>query len=492
MKKNTFYIVLWIIISYWFFLRFHNLWFQSFWIDEWYSSIVSYFANLNWFIPKLPSWIYDFSQYLFTLFQVISFKIFWVSDFSARFFSVIFNILTWWVLLLFVYKFLANFLKEKNKNIVYFVIILLAILFFLSNWEIIWARQARFYSLLGLFFISIVYFMFEVFFLKNKKYFKYLILSLSFWLIYHPFIWSLLPIFLLFLVLEIWNDKKLDKKYLYWILIWWVLFFLQKLFFYVFSKNINIWVNPTDIWNLAKYYMMYYHNHLLENLWIVYLLFFISIIILLFKKTKFGIFILLVWFINFYVITHKWIMFHTRYVFHLYPIILIWFSYIFYFFLKNYKILNWLVVLIVLFLIAFTYKFNFLPNDEYFIDYTSPQPNFKQAYKNISWNIVSWFWQICVWYKKTLNKKINCKYTLSVDLTWYPWRKKKLQKLKNDRYTWLEYFRNKNISWFTFVLDDLTIRRALNKKMIDSIFKKCKLIYKSWKKYNFIWVWQCK
>jgi len=496
--KKYFYILLFFVLFYAIFLRFYYLWFQSFWIDEGYSSIVSYFANLNNFIPKLPTWIYDFSQYFWTIFQVISFKLFWLSDFSARFFSVILNILTWLIVLLFTSK-LINWQKwDKNNIIVYLTLLIVAILFYFSNWEIIWARQARFYSLLAFLFILITYLLFEVFILKNKKYFRYLMIFLPLWLIFHPFLWSLWVVFLIYFWYQLFEDKKIDKREIIWLFVWAFIFLIFKFIFFYFSNKIWIWVHPVDIGNLSNWYIKYYNIHLIENLWIVYILFFIWMIILLYKIPKIGLFFLLIWFINFYVITHKWIMFHTRYVFHLYSIIFIvsWyliFSLIKSIFKKNKYIYGWLWI-IILFLLFFTYKFNFLPKKEYFIDFTSPQPNFKWAYKSIenySWNIISWFSHMCLWYQKTLKWEFNCKYWLRVDLTWYPGNKEKLLKIMKDRYTWMKYYTWDSYTWFVFVLDDLSLRRNLNKNLIWKVLKNCKLIYKSWKRYDFIWVWKC-
>ncbi len=502
--KKIFFLILGIIIIYGSFLRFYHLWFQSFWIDEGYSSIVSYFMQLNSFIPKLPSGIYDFSQYFFNFFQTVSFALFWTSDFSARLFSVLLNILTWLLLLLFSYEWIVYLYKKPNKKLVYIVLIVLWVLFYFSNWEIIWSRQARFYSLLVFLFLLCLYLLFKVFILNDEKYFKYLVILLSIWIVFHPFMWSLLLIFLIYLWYEVYKNKKLPKEYVNWLIIWLIIFLIQKWIIFYFAWNVNLWLNPHDIWSLEKYYVNYYNKHLFFQLWIIYILFFIWIIYLLYKDTKLWFFVLLAWFVNVYTITHKWILFHTRYVFHLYTLILFVFTLVFYWLIEKIfehkDIIKYLYMFFVLFIlveIIFTYKFNFFPKKEYFIDWTSPQPNFKWAYSFVNWNltwskIISWFPHMCLWYQKILNWKFNCKYWLKVNLTGHLKSEEKLKQLKNDRYTWIRYFTWNTYTWFVFVLDDLSLRMNLDKDLVWKVLKNCKLVYRNWKRYNFIWVWDCR
>gem|GEM_PF-7117158 len=78
-------------------------------------------------------------------------------------------------------------------------------------------------------------------------------------------------------------------------------------------------------------------------------------------------------------------MFHSRYMLHLYPIIIMVGTYFFYIIINSFfyeknnikKLLYIFLSMFLLFKIFTTYNFTIIPKKNYYIDSTSPQPNFK-------------------------------------------------------------------------------------------------------------------
>ena len=514
------YIILGVIFIYSIFLKFYFLWEQSFWIDEGFSSYISQqFFESNIDFTKPEYLLHNFSQ-------IISFNIFWISDFSARFFSVIFSIIN----TIFIYLISIKLFKNKKQAIVS------TLIFSFLTWEIIWARQARFYSLLQLIFTINLYLNISIVkqyldntknnkkikknnisFLKNN-YLNFFIIISYIWILFHPFLYSNLVIFWVSIFYVILNKISLSTegfsplkyfkqksvkqkaKALFWY-IWKKYFTLIILLIILIIEiikyinnlwNIWIWISKTLPEEFINNYINNYNNHLFLELGILYFLFIVSLFIFAIKR-KFVelIFLWFSFFFIFYIISQKWFLFHTRYILILYPLIIVWASYsIFYFYnlVKN-NILKYIYLIIVFILILITAKFTFLPEKEYNIDYTSPQPNFKEAYNIIpnKSKIISWFPMMCEWY---FWNKWECIYHLPVDYVWSPKSIKNTLDRWKDNYTKLPYLLNLNQlkKWkkYYFVLDDLSLKRTINKKLIKNIFNNWKIIFDNWKKYNNI------
>jgi len=193
----------------------------------------------------------------------------------------------------------------------------------------------------------------------------------------------------------------------------------------------------------------------------------------------------------FYVIAYEGKMYHTRYMLILFPIFIVTSSY-FIFYIYNLikdEFFNKFYLILLLIVIFSTASFTFLPQAKYFIDYTSPQPNFKWAYSVIpEWQeVLTGFPMLCEWY---YSDKWVCKYTLPID---YVWDKNNIQKLLDrwkDNYTNIKYLtkinqlkRNKD---YYFILDNLTVSRMIDRNLLKSILKNSKAIYNNWDKYNNI------
>lgn len=507
MNKISYYLILSLILFYGIYLRFYELDTWSFWIDEWYSSLVSYFSYLNSFIPKLINGNLYISQYLFTFSQSISFSIFWVSDFSARLPSFIF-----WIIQILIYFIFANAILKntKYKNI---YILFLFFIFVLSTWQIIWTREARFYELLSLLYLLNIYFLWQYFVKNNKNIFKYFIIILILSLLFHPFFLSILIISIfLFLYKIIKNKNKNDYKKLIYIFISLNIYLIIDLIIrYITVWQTNITQTVTQInYNLDLNFLTYinfYLRSIYSELWIIFIAYIIMIIYFLLKKKYIEFIIFWISFIINIVAISYWYMAHSRYMFHLYSIItFIWGLWIILFInFINKKFKNKLITIITIFITFFTitqtYKLTIIPQRFYYIDFTSPKPNFKMAYNFLEKNyfdekIISWFPHICYWYN--IRNFQKCEYAININLTWNKNNESYLEKRQRENYTNINFIndikdleKNKN---YLFVLDDLSIKNMINKKLFDEINNNCALIYKDvwdYESSNFIWIWRC-
>ncbi len=510
MKKIIFYISMLVIFIYWIYIRYYELWTWSFWIDEWYSSIVSYFASLNNFIPYLASGKYDFSQYLFTFFQSISFYSFWISDYSARLPSFVF-----WIINILIYYLLSIELLKNNKNR-YLATFSIMFVFIFSTWQIIWTREARFYELLSFLYLINIYFLWKYTLTNNFRYYLLFFIFALTWILFHPFCFWLILIWLIVLFYNIYKEKNYNKfSLILWFFIIWLIYLLIDIWFkYISSWDIYLSESIPKVNNINNYnyinYLLLYIKNLYNELWIIFITYSIWVIYMLYRKKiyEFLIFWLLVA-INILIISY-WYMAHTRYMFHLYSIItLIWWynMFIFWEYLiskYNYrfkKIISVWIILLFTIWIYFTYNLTIVPQRFYYIDYTSPKPNFKMAYNYLNQNykdsnIISWFPQLCYWYN--INNTQKCKYAINVNLIWNKNLINELKELKYENYTNLEFINNleniKNIENYYFLLDDLTIKNAINKNLIEDIIDKCDLFYKdiwNYESNNLLWIWHC-
>ena len=128
-----------------FYLRFNNLGNLSFWVDELFTTYAA-IGLLEHGTPVMPSGMSYTRSILNTSLIALSFKIFGISEFSARIVSVIFGTLT----IPLVYLMGA---KAANKR----VGLLAAVLITFSVWEIVWAREARMYAQFQFFYLLTAY-----------------------------------------------------------------------------------------------------------------------------------------------------------------------------------------------------------------------------------------------------------------------------------------------------------------------------------------------
>ena len=132
-----------------FLLRIYHLGAPSFWMDEAISSNVAA-ALVKQGTPSFPSGVIYMRSILNTFFISLSFRIFSISEFSARFPSVIFGTLT--IPLVYLIG-----VKLGNRKIA----LISALFITFSVMEIAWSRQARMYQQLQFFYLASVYFFYE-------------------------------------------------------------------------------------------------------------------------------------------------------------------------------------------------------------------------------------------------------------------------------------------------------------------------------------------
>ncbi|MBS9775418.1 hypothetical protein KGV52_01750 [Candidatus Gracilibacteria bacterium] len=257
-------------------------------------------------------------------------------------------------------------------------------------------------------------------------------------------------------------------------------------------------ISQSTDFEMKKNYFLLYISHL--SIWtgILFLCSVFGVFLLVFQKNfKKGFIFGFSYIFIFGVIVFKGFLFHTRYVFILYPIIILLGVYaIFYFyelfkkkFPDSYSSIQYLIL--VVFLLIFPGKYTFFPQTFYEIDYSSPQPNFKEAYTKISKNaeVISGFPVLCEWY---FGEKGNCSYALAVDYVGDKEKnfQEKILKRGKDNYTNLKYLYSlddlKDGKTYYFVIDKLTKTNIIQKEVMKKLEEKGEIIYKNGEKYNEI------
>ncbi|MDP2090183.1 MAG: glycosyltransferase family 39 protein [Candidatus Gracilibacteria bacterium] len=511
MKKIIFYIILLFIFIYGVYIRYYELGTGSFWIDEGYSSIVSYFSYLNNFIPFLPNDKYDFGNYIFTFLQNISFKNFGISDYSARIPSFVLGILNMIIYFIFSKELLKN---NKHKNI---ALLFMMFLFTFSTWQIIWSREARFYELLSFIYLSNTYLLWKYSLNNDFKYYLWFLVLTLIGVIFHPFCFGFFIVGLILFIYKIIKEREKNKYIsLFGLIIVLLIYGIIDLGFkYISIKNLNITNSIPLLNSLGDFnyitYLYFYIESIYNQLGIIFISYIIGIGYYIYKGkvVEFIIFGLLI-IINILFISYGY-MAHTRYMFHLYSIITLIGGYsiinIIGYLLDDYigKFKKSLIIITIIVSIVGIYKsynLTILAQRFYYIDYTSPKPNFKMAYSYLEKNhpksfIVSGFPHLCYWYN--LKNVDICKYGIKINLTGSKNLDKNIIDAKYENYTNISYLNDikeiDNIEKYYFVLDDLTIKNSLNKQFINNIINNCQLIYKDIgnnEPSNFLGIWHCK
>lgn len=506
MKKLFFYGILIFFICYGIYLRGYELSTGSFWIDEWYSSLIAYFITQNNFLPKLAGGMYEFSQYFFHLFQAFSFSFLWFSDFSARLPSFLLSL--FFIVLYYIFSFhLTKEIRYKNVAVLF-----LMFLFLFSTWQIIWSREARFYEMLALFYLIVTFFLYKYIQTKREIYVMIFFIFLLIGLVFHHFFLAFIPIALVLFLYDFFSRKKMRPLLLLVgtvFLYGGIQIFLKK----ISGAQVSIWNVFPEINYLKEYefftFFTFYIQVLIEQLGVIFYFYLIGVLYFLFSK-KWQEFLLFWWifFINIIAISF-WYFAHSRYIFHLFSIITLfwWYSVIMIweYCIEKSKLLSEKIGVFVLLGAIFvsiiqTFQFTFLPQRFYYIDATSPKPNFKTTYEYIQATypeakIISWFPHMCFWYNREDPKK--CEFALRVNLIGKPTFNQAIMKRTIENYTAVKYIDSiseLDIWNYLFVLDDLTLKNSVDDELINEIKEKCYMFYRDVWNYehnNFIWIWKC-
>ena len=192
-----------------------------------------------------------------------------------------------------------------------------------------------------------------------------------------------------------------------------------------------------------------------------------------------------------YALVIKWYLMHSRYALLMMPLLVLS-SVILIYYLYSYSKLKYVNIIISLVILAaslFTTHYQILPQNDYYFDYTSPQPDFKSAYDAIpDWeNVVSGFPTLCDWY---YSSRGNCSNAIRVDLV-HDWKTKVKEKQVED-YTKIAYIDNLsqlNPWTYYFVIDNLTNKSwSINKTLYKQITERWRVLFDSWESYNNIFV----
>lgn len=378
---NTKSLTLLAIIFFGFFLRVYKLNEQSYWIDEGYT-LNAVISNIEKAYPILDSGeAYD-RAILNTYLISGSVFAFGFNEVAVRIISVLFGILTVYLIFLISKKIL-------NGQIA----ILASFMTAFSYWQIAWSRQARMYTQLQFFFFLSLYLFNSLFEKFSYKKLTLLFLSTLAAILSHYFAYFLLLIYFMVIFYRIYSDKELKnnlyqkiKKNIY------LFSSISLAFFYTFYRLGE---------DFLDYFMRKTNNHFFEYLFfirdffpVLCILAILGFVVLLIKdyknKNKLGGYLLLflsfaIPFLTIAIISDRKIF---RYVFFITPIIFIFSSYFIYHISEKTRkkkltfiALSSLIIIMVSVLNVRT--FNFLPKSHYYLEPSTPQPNFKGAYQEI-------------------------------------------------------------------------------------------------------------
>lgn len=481
LQRNLKYI-LWVVIAYAVFLRFYKLWESSMWIDEGFSSYSS-ISGVN------------MAYYLHNLSQILSFNIFWISDWSARLPSVVFSVLT----IPLVYLISQRLFADKHVSVIATLIYCFAYI------EIVWARQARFYTLLQFLFYLSIYL--NILWVQK---FSYLKLALSLWVVYisivfHPFLYVSAVIFLLSLSYKILTEYSAGSKNIFFKQIqseWKSCIALMLMTVWVVWKYIYDVITTSQVTlvnishkipeSFVESYINKYTLYLMYESGILYILFFIWLFYYAIKRNYLVLILFAGWFLlAFYAISQKWQLFHFRYVFFLFPLIYIVWVHMYFILwdaIKN-KIWKYTYFSVIWILITLSLHSSIIPKSYLEIDYTSPQVDFKSAYKSLpsGAQIISWFPMLCEWY---YSERWDCVYSLAVNYVGTSSSEKKTLERWMDNYTQLAYLDeisllDTSVEYY-FVLDALTLWGMIESNLRNKILENWEIVYNEGQSYKNI------
>lgn len=399
MDKNSIFILIFLILC-GFILRIYHLGAPSFWLDEAITANAAA-ALINHGTPTFPSGFIYMRSILNTFFISLSFLIFGICEFSARFPSVIFGTLM---------IPLAYIMGARLGNGKIALIGALFITF--SIIEIAWSRQARMYQQLQFFYIATIYFFYEFnLAIKNKnKRNLYLALTIFFFIgavLSHVFgyvlVLVLVPYFLIANSNEIrnrWKDYVVIRYFsgLFIIILFLVLFLkfmgsnLPGVISYI-SKN---------IWLQEAGYFEAYLKVLTTEFSVFFYLAIFGAVLSLKKNWRSGSLLIMSFVIPFYIISCYVKLPGTRYLYFIFPFILIFSSYFFDFIIElvqkygeksSAKIRSILIALVIssmlLIMAVSPQVFTILPKEKFYLGINAPQADFKKAYSYIKENMQS-------------------------------------------------------------------------------------------------------
>lgn len=402
LKNKTSIALLLFLIFCGFILRFYHLGAQSFWTDEAISANAA-IAMLKQGTPTFPSGVIYMRAILNTFLISLSFIIFGVSEFSARFPSVIFGTLTIPLVYL-----LGTRLENRKIGLIAALFVTFSVM------EIAWSRQARMYQQLQFFYLASLYFFYEFNFNDNKsKRNLNLALTTIFFIcavLTHVFGYVLILVFVLYFLIVHFKEIKFKWKESVDINIKHIAgLFISILLIFLVLKL--IWPDLLDTISYplmgigrVEYFEVYFYVLRTELSVFFYLAIFGAVLSFKIKKNwKSGLLLIMSFVIPFYFLSCHVLMPATRYLYFIFPLLLIFSAYFFAFLIelaqryseyvnKSAKIGSILIVLVIcsmLMTMAFSPGFTIVPREEFDLGINAPQPDFKKAYCYVKENMQS-------------------------------------------------------------------------------------------------------
>jgi len=491
-KKIITLITLTIIFLYALFLRIYKIQEQSYWIDEAFT-INAVLETIEKGYPLLDSGEYYSRALLNTYLTSASVSILGFNEFSTRIISLIFGVLSIYLIFL-----LSK--KVFNTNIA----LLASFMTSFSYWQIAWSRQARMYTQLQFFFFLSIYLFNSLLEKFSYKKLVFLFLSTLAAILSHYFGYFLIVIYFSILTIKLLNNK--EKILLFYqkvktnkilsgfllLLFFFLSYKLSKDFFtYILTKERNLF------WEYINFIHYFFP--------VLYILALFGLAISLkakpAKEKASHILLGLSFFIPFLTISLVSDLKMFRYLFFITPLIFIFFSFFIDYISKKtrWKNLSFILLSFLIIILSSSLNirvFNFKPISHYYLEPLTPQSNFKGAYKKILDNgfdenkiIISPYSALDRIYLKRSD------YCLAMSL--HNDQKSKNKIKERDYYNntphifkkeELEEIINKNSGYI--MIDYMAIQGRLKQEIIDYIFKQ-ELIFKDeYQLNNQVWVFK--
>ena len=392
-----------ILIAAGFLLRIYHLGTPSFWADEAISANAAA-AMVNHGTPSLPSGFIYLRGILNTFFISLSFMIFGISEFSARLPSVIFGT----IMIPLVY--LMGVRAGNGK------IGLIAALFItFSVVEIAWSRQARMYQQLQFFYLASLYFFHEYFNDQAGKEKSERNLNLAFTILFfigavlsHEFGYVLILVFISYFLIA--NFEGIKKRWmdfavirniigLFIIIVFLILFILK----FMKSNGFDLISDFLANNGIGRVEYIETYFNILKTEFSFFFFFAIFGAILSLRKNRMSRLLLIISFIiPFYILSYYVLLPGTRYLYFIFPILLIFSAYFLDFLIdrvptysqhKSKKIgLSFIAIVIIPMLIAIGFSqhvFMIMPKEDFDLGVSAPQADFKKAYNYVKQNMQS-------------------------------------------------------------------------------------------------------
>jgi uncharacterized membrane protein len=361
-------------------LRVHKLGEQSYWIDEGYT-LNAVISTLEKGYPTLDSGENYSRSILNTYLIAGAVKLGGFNPVATRSVAVIFGVGTI-ILVYFLGKRFFNQLVGLGS----------AALTAFSYWEIVWSRQARMYGQLQFFFLLSIYLFASLLDKFSYKKLVFLILGTLGAITSHYFGYFLLPIYFIVLVVKLLGKDRAtinaflkDKK--------------NKL-----VTGIILGVTaPLMIWLLVQFVIrlinnetfvgLQYQHFLFQYLLLVVILALFGMVGSVFKKKNYttSILFIIAYFLPYLVIVFSTDTQHYRYIFFILPILFIFATYALFIVAHLFKsrqlvFAGLLALLILLSILLANRSFVLIPEEKYYLEPFTPQPNFAEAYEVIGQN----------------------------------------------------------------------------------------------------------